>query len=263
MLQNISVLVRTLILAGLVCIGGWWTFFLRGQLVGHEEALAKREQEIQELNDSVAERDRKIGDLSLRIAEQDQQIEDQGRIIQELEVAMWLLKVDHRVARIEVLDQSPAGDGSDVLVTRLLFVELGPEGQPVGEPRELTVEGSVVYVEGLVIKFDDTFVQGGDSLRGTSVCLFRRLYGEEQKPSAGVELDPVGMLPLVYSGDEAPDASIAELWKSFWDYANDPELAAQKGVRAIHGEAPFIEMRPGKVYRVELRASGGLSIRAE
>jgi len=34
-------------------------------------------------------------------------------------------------------------------------------------------------------------------------------------------------------------------------------------VRAIHGEAPFMELRPCKSYRVELRASGGLSIVAE
>jgi hypothetical protein len=32
------------------------------------------------------------------------------------------------------------------------------------------------------------------------------------------------------------------------------------GVRAIHGEAPFIELRPGKTYRIELRASGGLTL---
>ena len=44
---------------------------------------------------------------------------------------------------------------------------------------------------------------------------------------------------------------------------NDPELAASKGVRAIHGEAPFIELREGKTYRIELRSSGGLSIQAE
>jgi hypothetical protein len=31
----------------------------------------------------------------------------------------------------------------------------------------------------------------------------------------------------------------------------------------MHGEAPSIELRPGKTYRVELRASGGLTIRVE
>ncbi len=46
-------------------------------------------------------------------------------------------------------------------------------------------------------------------------------------------------------------------------YANDPELAASKGVRAIHGEAPSIELREGKTYRIELRSSGGLSIKVE
>ena len=41
------------------------------------------------------------------------------------------------------------------------------------------------------------------------------------------------------------------------------QLARQMGVRAIHGEAPFIETRPGKTYSVELRASGGLTIQSE
>ena len=50
------------------------------------------------------------------------------------------------------------------------------------------------------------------------------------------------------------------LWARFWDYANDPELAREKGVRAAHGEAPSIQLRPGKSYRVELRASGGISV---
>ena len=55
----------------------------------------------------------------------------------------------------------------------------------------------------------------------------------------------------------------AELWRRFWDYANDRELAERAGLRAVHGEAPFIELRPGGRYSVELRASGGLSIRPE
>ena len=34
-------------------------------------------------------------------------------------------------------------------------------------------------------------------------------------------------------------------------------------MRALQGEAPYIEARPGKSYRLELRASGGLVIQAE
>ena len=51
-----------------------------------------------------------------------------------------------------------------------------------------------------------------------------------------------------------------DLWANFWDYANDPAKAKQAGVRAAHGEAPSIRVQAGKRYRVELRASAGLSI---
>ena len=60
----------------------------------------------------------------------------------------------------------------------------------------------------------------------------------------------------------SPDL-VSKLWMRFWDYANDPEEAASVGVRAIHGEAPFIELREGSSYLVELRSSGGLSLTKE
>jgi len=79
----------------------------------------------------------------------------------------------------------------------------------------------------------------------------------------GPELDSVGRGPGLVKGDNVLADEHAELWQRFWDYANDPELAREAGVRAVHGEAPFTELRPGKSYRVELRASGGLSITPE
>jgi hypothetical protein len=54
-----------------------------------------------------------------------------------------------------------------------------------------------------------------------------------------------------------------EIWGKFWEYANNPELAGQAGIRAAHGEAPSIKLMPGKSYRVSLRASAGLEIAAE
>ena len=51
-----------------------------------------------------------------------------------------------------------------------------------------------------------------------------------------------------------------EIWGKFWEYANDPVKAEKVGVRAAHGEAPYIKLMPGKRYKVTLRASGGLSL---
>jgi hypothetical protein len=233
-----------LVLAGLTVIAGWWTMVAREKLVGHQIELRARDQRIAELGREVELRDRRILELEFRLA---------------------LLKIDHRVARIEVLAQEPVADAPGVVETTVRFVELGPDGAPVGEGQIATVRGTTIYLESLVIKFDDAYVEAGDFLRGTSVCLFTRLFTESTAPDQGVELDSAGTRPQPYgaAGDSDQDLFQAELWERFWDYAHDPDAAAAKGVRAIHGESPFIRTRPGRSYRVELRASGGLSIRPE
>jgi len=271
MFKDLNSLLRTLFLGGVVLIGGWWTWFLRGELGEQERALAERDGEIAKLASRVESRDQQIRDLGLDLQERDAEIRrldeavlEREERIRELDAALELLKVDHRVAEIEVLSQG-SKPGSDEVRTFVRFTELDGEGEPIGEPLEATVEGKTLYVETLVVKFEDDFVEGGDSLKGTSICLFRRLFGEDQSPSGGVPIDAVGVQPLVYGGDDVPPDERQErgrLWSRFWDYANDPELARSRGVRAVHGEAPFIELRPGKSYRVELRASGGLTIRA-
>ena len=252
MLRRLTSLLLALALGGAVSIAGWWTLFLRAEFGQHETALL--------------EKDQRIAELAVDVQEKIEVIEEQDERIRELDLAIRLLKVDHRLAQIDVLGQTEvpgrAGDPPDV-VTRLRFTELGPDGKPLGSGRELEIQGRLVYVETLVIKFGDDYVERGDALRGTSVCLFRRLFGENQSPTEGVPLEPAGTQPLTYADDDGPDTFYDELWDRIWDYANDPALARKKGVRASHGEAPFIEARPGKRYRLELRASGGLTIQTQ
>ena len=147
--------------------------------------------------------------------------------------------------------------------TEVLFTELDDAGEPIGEGVPMTVRGTRLYVDGLVIKFEDDYVEQGDELRGTSVCLFQRLFSDEVAPEDGVVIDAKNPHPLPFRGDMLPDPLYQQLFERIWDYANDPEAAKRLGVRAIQGEAPSIEARPGKTYRVELRQSGGMTIRAE
>ena len=270
MFQNVNVLLRTLVLAGLVGIGGWWTLFLKAKLNDGTEELNRTRQEVSALSTQVEDRDREIRRLgsdlersSETIDKLEVDVEAKTREIETLDVALQLLKVNTRIGKLEVISQGAPGDDPERIRTVLEFTELGPDGEPFGPPREITVEGKTVYIETLVVKFKDDYVEQGDSLRGTSICLFKRVFGEDQKPSDGAELDTSGQQPQVYAGDETPSPLHRELWARFWDYANDSELASQLGVRAIHGEAPFIETRPGKTYWVELRASSGLEIRSE
>ena len=51
-----------------------------------------------------------------------------------------------------------------------------------------------------------------------------------------------------------------DLWRRFWDLANDEKLAKERGVRAIHGDAPYMLMEPDRVYEICLRSIGEVII---
>jgi len=55
--------------------------------------------------------------------------------------------------------------------------------------------------------------------------------------------------------------SVAAFAARFWEYALNPSVVRESGVRAMHGEAPFIKLEPGHNFELELRSSGGLTIR--
>ena len=243
MLKNWNYLLRTLVYAAVVSLLGYG-----GYQVQHAWSVLRAKDE------ALAAQERQIAGLSADLAAKNLEI-------QRLQTALQLLKIDHRLARIEVLAQAPSADDPKKLATTLRFAEIGPDGNPLHPPQEMTILGTLAYVDALVIKFEDRFIEQGDALRGTSVCLFRRLFGEFQQPHEGHPLDTVGARPAAYSPGDEPSPFERDLWSRFWEYADQPEKAARAGVRAIHGEAPFIELRPGRTYDIELRASGGLSIR--
>lgn len=288
MFDKLNKLVFTLIALALALILGWWTLFLRGKLVDHAselegaktqiellegdlavsaeqadrlgEDLVAAQTEIGEKNVAIGQLETALDAAAIKQAATEAELAASEAEVQTLAAAVRLLKVSHRVARLEILsrEQTPGGP-----ITHLRFVELGPDGNPLDEARELSVEGTRVYVEALVIKFDDDFVEAGDFLRGSSICLFQRVFGERQSPDQGPSIERRSGVPTVYAADHNPDPFYDQLWDHFWTYAGDPKAAQIKGVRALHGEAPFIEAKPGRSYRVVLRASGGLSITPE
>jgi hypothetical protein len=214
--------------------------------------LAEQEAQLQGLTEQLETKKREVEQLGKDLAASREQV-------QRLQTAMKLLKVDHRVAQISVLSQQGSAEDGD-LATKFSFVELNPQGQPLEQPRVFTVAGDVLYVDAWVVKFSDEFVELGDPLRATSVCLFRRVFGEKQQPKEGFQLDQAGTLPAAYRNGGKPSDFEQQIWERFWDYANNPAEAQKAGVRAAHGEAPSIKLLPGKHYRVELRSSGGLSV---
>lgn len=203
-----------------------------------------------------------LEDAQKQIAKQEEQIKTQQREIERLNTAVRLLTVDHRMARIDVLSQEGAAKDQD-LTTRFSFVEVDEKGRPLDQPRLFTIKGDVVYLDHLIIKFKDEYIEKNDPLRNRSLVLFRRIFGEKQKPEDGFELDVKGSEPAAYRSDDKMTDFERTLWSRFWEYTQDEEKAKKDGVHAAHGDAVYTKLLPKKRYRVDLRASAGLSIKPD
>lgn len=182
--------------------------------------------------------------------------------IAKREVQLKYLRQRRRVARVDQVVQTPEPESQGGAITSFRFQETDEAGKPLGAPQSFSIRGDIAYFEALVVKFDDEFVERNDLLKGSSLLLFRRIFGEHQAPADGFPLDAVGQRPPGYEGDDAAGGAFyADLWSRFWEYSLDPEVARQAGVRAMHGEAPFVKLAPGKAYEIDLRSSEGLVIR--
>lgn len=251
-LKTINSTIRTLILAVLVGGGGLLGYLTYAEYTKQDRIVQEQREQLTALQGEVASRDATIEQLSLSLQEKNEEID-------RLATSLTLLKTDHRLARLNVVGVERDEAGKAVS-SQLEFVELSPQGSPLGEAKSITLPGDVVYVDNWVVKFDDEFVEKNDLERGTSLCLFRRIFSEEQVPSEGTPLDEVGMRPQAYSRGGQMSEFESQLWDEFWEFANDPKKAADMGIRAAHGEAVSIQIREGNAYNIELRASGGLSI---
>ena len=268
--------VRTLLgatLLGGVGVGGWYgyTQFNAKEIEAerHAQALSAAQEELHftqtQLTKAGVEIEEKVAEIQEKTAEIGQlntQVEQQQHEIERLDTAMRLLKVDHRVARISVVDQK-RNEEDDSVLTVIEFQELNENGDPVDEVRTFEIQGDVVYVDSWVVKFDDKYVQEADIDRATSLVLFRRLFGERQEPREGFALDQEGARPKIYGTGAELSTFEKKIWGDFWDVAHDDTKQEELGIRAIHGEAPSIKVKMGKAYRLDLRASGGLSIRID
>ncbi len=257
--KTVSSAVRTVLLALLVAVIGGGAFFgyreytARERLVGEQaEKLEQAEQQLVSLKGDLQSRLVEIERLNVDLQLKVQQIE-------KLETALHLLKTDQRLAQLRVkgITRDEAGG---VLTSQLEFVELSPTGDAMSAPKLFELPGDVIYIDNWVVKFDDEYIERADLQRGTSLCLFRRIFSEQQVPTEGFSLDAVGMRPQAYARGGAMTEFEQQLWSEFWEFANNPKRAAELGIRAANGEAVSIKVREGMQYNIQLRASGGLSI---
>lgn len=169
---------------------------------------------------------------------------------------------EKRVAEVLVTDQSEVGGK---LKTTLVFVEYAKDGSAL-PGRTFTIEGKTAHVDALVVKFDGKFVEERDALRGHSIVLFYRLFGEHQNPAAGYRIDEPGKIPDIYRGKDLDPRTAAfekELWTNFWKLVEDESYRNAMGVRVAQGESPWGPFEKDRLYTISIESDGGLNITSE
>lgn len=257
---------RTLLMAVVVAgvgFGGFQAYQAynapRRELAGMQRELEDISIDLDNARDELAQREEVISGLNNDIAARDVRIDELQQDLDRMETAVRLLKLRRRLARIDVIDQSADEQGE--LSTKIRFTEVGDDGQRIGEPAELLIDGDRIYIEYLVVKFDDEYVEQADIERGTAICLLERIFGENQQPGEGYVIDKVGSRPNSYARGSETSEFEQQIWDDFWTIANDREKAAELGIRATHAQAPSIRMKPGATYELDLRATGEFSLR--
>jgi hypothetical protein len=168
------------------------------------------------------------------------------------------LTSERRVAELMVTDKHVGSDG--IPVTTLLFVEIARNGTEL-PARCFTVRGQFAHVDAMVIKFDHDDVKADDALRGRSIALFTRIYGDQETPASAIQIDQPGTIPEIYrDADPTLAAFELDLWKDFWRLSDDPAYAASKHVRVANGQGVWGMFDPGKLYTLTLEADGGLNL---
>jgi hypothetical protein len=178
----------------------------------------------------------------------------------ELEQIVTRLTSERRVAEMLVTSQRTV---NNVPQSEVLLVEYDKAGQPL-PAKSFTVLGKMVHVDALVIKFDRGFVKNDDPLKGHSIALFTKIYGDNQAPADAPSIDEPNTIPAVYQN---ADSRVTEfertLWRDFWRLADDAAYRQEKGVRVAQGEGPWAPLLPNRLYTLSLEAAGGLNLTSE
>ena len=252
--KTINTTVRTAILVGFVSViglGGYQGYqaYIQPQIQA-KEAMAK----LDDLQSKYSEQS--------EILEQTQQdLSDQVAQNDKLRTRLKLLKVDRRMANVTVLDMGTDDEGRPEMLVQ--FAEINRQGKTVGQPREFTLSGDRMFIDSWVVTFDDKYVEQADELRATSLCVFKSIYGDIDGPNGGKSLDQSSQsnqAPGIYRSDRQ-NAFEQKIWGDFWAVCNDGSKQEELGIRASYGEAIYIKAEKGKTYQIDIRSSGGASLK--
>jgi hypothetical protein len=241
--QTINSAVRTtmmVVIAGFVGFGGWFGYS-EYILPGIEGKKAKEE--------NIA--------LRQKLEQQELDLKEMSIENDKLKVSMDLLKIDRRIAQLTVNKKGVYEDGQKFL--EVTFSEVDKDGKVIGSSREFTLLGHTFFVDCWVAQFEDQYIEQADPLRSASIFTFKRIYGDEMKPSKGFSLDDFSKPAGVYADSDASEFA-RQIWSDFGDVCNDLNRQKELGIRAVNGQANYLPPKEGQTYEITIRSSGAVSL---
>ncbi len=175
-----------------------------------------------------------------------------------LQQALSRLQEEAVVGHLWLLSRSRSEEG---VVTTFVWME--PAAAPphaAARVETLSVSGDTVYLDGFLIRFPGKLVEDG---KARALFLWRRAFGDDQAPNAGILLDGGYGAPPRYESIFAGALTAAEsrqFWSSLWNLTHNPKALSQLEIETLTGQAVAIQPRPNYLYTVRLSATGALSV---
>jgi len=143
--------------------------------------------------------------------------------------------------------------------TTIKFVEFDVKGKPL-KPKYFTFSGNLIQFQSFVIRFNDSYVEAGDKLRGKSIYLFWKVFMLNGANTEVFDLAKVNEVPIGYKVSDSRNHFEEKIWKGFWSYALSSKAGLNKGIKNAQIEAPGTKFVPGIVYTIKIEHDGGLRI---
>jgi len=170
-----------------------------------------------------------------------------------LKQAITNLTDEEQIGYAKVISQEKR-DGRVFTTVRFVETARGDKLQKILE-RDYTIEGDIVHLDALIVKFDDKMVMDGNA---KSLYLWRRVYGEKTAPGDGLVIEEPGKEPQRYSDllSILPIKQRELFWSNIWELANDPDRLEQYGIKAIYGNAVYSKLKEELVYIFKISTAG-------
>ena len=248
-MKTVNSAVRTVLLLAILGFLAYSGMFVYNNYIGPSQKAKKALAELETLK---ADYEKQSLELEATKIERDR-----------LSTANRLLKVTTRLANITVTEMGELEDG--VPYFDVLFEEVDSYGDPIAKAREFRLKGDQLWVDCWVCKFEDDYVENADELRGTSLCIFKRILGNLDGQDGGYPLDRMDkdgkmIAPGIYHSGARMTEFEEKIWGDFWTIANDPEQQEEMGIKATHGQIDYLKVEKDRIYSVRANSTGGFDL---